>query len=88
MSKVMKSNEKTNSLGEKLSKMTLKGYYERLESATYPKTEFVNRVAFRTGATASTVRNWIAGRTKPEKPEHIQVLVEVTGIPAEELWME
>lgn len=84
----MKSSEKTNSLGENLQKITLQGYYENLENATYPKTEFVNRVAFRTGVTTSTVRNWIAGRTKPEKPEHIQILVEETGIPAEELWKE
>lgn len=84
----MKSSEKTNSLRENFQKMTLKGYYEKLENATYPKTEFVNRVAYRTGATTSTVRNWIAGRTKPEKAEHIQILVEETGIPAEELWKE
>lgn len=84
----MKSSEKTNSLRENLQKITLKDYYENLENATYPKTEFVNRVAYRTGATTSTVRNWIAGRTKPEKPEHIQILVEETGIPTEELWKE
>lgn len=84
----MKSNEKTNSSRENLQKITLRSYYENLENATYPKTEFVNRVAYRTGATASTVRNWIAGRTKPEKSEHIQILVEETGISAEELWME
>ena len=84
----MKSNEKTNSLREKMKKITLQGYYNNLENATYPKTEFVNRVAYRTGATTSTVRNWIAGRTKPEKPEHIQILVQETGIPAEELWKE
>lgn len=84
----MKSIEKTNSLEGFSQKITLEGYYEGLEIATYPKTEFVNRIAFLTGATTSTVRNWIKGRTKPDKPEHIQILSEQTGIPVEELWKD
>ena len=84
----MKSIEKTNSLRENLEKITLQSYYDKLENATYPKTEFVNRVAYLTGKTTSTVRNWISGRTRPDDPAHVQILSEQTGIPAEELWKD
>jgi len=84
----MKSIEKTNSSGKNLKKITLQGYYEKLENATYPKTEFVNRVAYLTGKTTSTVRNWISGRTRPDEPRHLQILSKQTGIPVEELWKD
>lgn len=69
-------------------KMTLRGYYESLPDATCPKTDFINEIASRTGVTSSTVRNWIFYGMKPANENHIGILVEVTGIPAESLWAE
>ncbi|WP_143089316.1 hypothetical protein [Prevotella sp. KH2C16] len=69
-------------------KMTLRGYYEGLPDANCPKTDFINEVASRTGVTSTTVRNWIFYGMKPANENHIKVLVDVTGIPADELWMD
>lgn len=67
-------------------KITLRGYYESLPDASSPKTDFINKVASKTGVTSSTVRNWIFYGMKPANENHVKVLVEVTGIPANELW--
>lgn len=67
-------------------KMTLQGYYEDLPDAEYPKTNFINAVVSKTGVSAATVRNWIFYGMKPANENHIEVLVEITGIPAEKLW--
>ena len=69
-------------------KMTLQGYYENLPDAEYPKTNFINSVVSKTGVSAATVRNWIFYGMKPANENHIKVLVEVTGIPANELWAD
>lgn len=71
---------------KKQEKMTLRGYYEGLPYANCPKTDFINEIASKTGVTSSTVRNWIFYGIKPANENHIKVLVEVTGIPASELW--
>ena len=73
---------------EEREKMTLRGYYVSLPDATCPKTDFINEIASRTGVTSSTVRNWIFYGMKPANENHIGVLVEVTGIPADKLWAE
>lgn len=67
-------------------KMTLQDYYEDLPDAEYPKTNFINSVVSKTGVSAATVRNWIFYGMKPANDKHVSVLVELTGIPAEELW--
>lgn len=67
-------------------KMTLRGYYESLPDADCPKTNFVNTIVAKTGVSATTVRNWIFYGMKPANEKNIAVLVEATGIPAEELW--
>lgn len=69
-------------------KMTLRGYYESLPDATCPKTDFINEIASKAGVTSSTVRNWIFYGMKPANENHIGILVEVTGIPADKLWAE
>ena len=66
--------------------MTLRGYYEGLPDAECPKTNFVNAIVAKTGVSATTVRNWIFYGMKPANDKHISVLVELTGIQAEELW--
>ena len=67
-------------------KITLQDYYENLPDAEYPKTNFINSVVSKTGVSAATVRNWIFYGMKPANENHIDVLVEITGIPAEKLW--
>lgn len=67
-------------------KMTLRDYYEGLPDAECPKTNFINSIVVKTGVSATTVRNWIFYGMKPANDKHISVLVELTGIPVEELW--
>lgn len=67
-------------------KITLRGYYESLPDASCPKTDFINKVASKTGVTSSTVRNWIFYGMKPANEKHIMALTEITGIPEKELW--
>ena len=69
-------------------KITLQGYYEELPEAEYPKKNFINTVVSKTGVSSTTVRNWIFYGMKPANENHIKVLVEVTGIPANELWAD
>ena len=83
--------KKVNKPKQKLAvegKMTLLGYYNALPPRTFPKTAFIDEVADRCGVDPVSVRNWIEGRNKPKNEEHLKVLVELTGIPEEELWQE
>ena len=71
---------------EKTAKLSLKGYYEALPRPVPPKTEFIRRVAERCGVDMVSVRNWCLYGVKPSKQEHIDILVEMTGIKEEDLW--
>lgn len=71
---------------EKKEKMTLKRYYEELPSKSAPKTDFVNEIAFKCCVSVATVHNWISYGRKPLNPDHVKVLVEVTGINEQDLW--
>lgn len=84
----MKDLEDTRVESKNRQKMTLRGYYDSLPSSSHPKTEFVNDIAQRTGVSTATVRNWIAYGMRPNNPDHVQILSEVTGIPVEDLWNE
>ena len=86
--KISKVFDYCNKMKKNKEKITLLGYYEGLPDATCPKTDFINEVASKTGVTSSTVRNWIFYGMKPANKNHIKVLVEVTGIPANELWAD
>ena len=84
--KVNKVFDNHKEMKKNREKMTLRGYYEGLPDATCPKTDFINEIASKTGVTSSTVRNWIFYGMKPANENHINILVEVTGIPKAELW--
>lgn len=77
-----------NSFNKNQEKITLRGYYESLPSPSVPKHEFVLEVMNRCKVRETTVYNWINGRTQPSDPKHIEVLCELTGLKAEELWSE
>ena len=62
----------------------LRKFYDELEN----KTPFVNEVCYRTGRSEATVRNWIKYGMKPSDSKDVSVLVEITGIPAENLWKD
>lgn len=67
-------------------KMNLKRYYENLPRRTQPKDDFLKNVSERCGVTKTTVRNWVLYGVKPLKEEHVNVLVEMSGLKKEELW--
>lgn len=67
-------------------KNSLSIFYESLPEASYPKTEFVTKVANACNVHIATARNWVLGNTKPVDSAHVKVLSEMTGIPAGELW--
>lgn len=69
-------------------KRTLREYYDTLPKASHPKTDFINEVAVEAGVSTATVRNWMVYGMRPQNKAHIDILVEKTGIPAEELWEE
>lgn len=84
--KVMKNIEKTNIHVKNCSKLTLKDYYSALPEASFPKTEFMNEVAKQCGVSISTVRNWIRFGMRPSNAKHVEILSQLTGIEAENLW--
>lgn len=84
--KIMESINNSNSFVKNEQIITLKGYYLNLPDSTHPKTEFINEVIKRTGVSFTTARNWVIYGMKPNNPEHVKALVEITGIPAANLW--
>lgn len=82
----MESDNKTNTLKPKSKIMTLKGYYKSLPDPTYPKKDFINTISERCNVTLTTANNWIKYGIKPNNPEHVQILSEITGISPEHLW--
>lgn len=86
--KIMKAELKTSILPNEGQRMTLKGYYESLPDSTHPKTEFINEITKRTGVSFTAARNWVIYGMKPNNPEHISILSEITGIPRNNLWSE
>ena len=82
----MEKGSVSNTSGENVAKMTLQDYYSSLPEATCPKTEFLNKAAEKCGVSLSTVRNWIKFGMKPSNPNHMEVMAELTGIDASELW--
>ncbi len=84
----MESSNKTNSLPEKGRIMTLRGYYKSLPEPTFPKRDFIQEIAMKCNVTLTTANNWIKYGIKPNNPEHIKILSEITGISPEHLWTE
>lgn len=82
----MESINNSNSFEENGQIMTLKSYYKNLPTPTHPKKELIQSIATRCGVTEVTVRNWIMYGFRPDNQDHVQVISEITGIPAENLW--
>jgi len=78
--KMGKVTEKTN------VEQTLTSYYKGLPKPKAPKTEFIEGIATLCSVTSNTVRNWVKGNVKPNDPEHIRILIKVTGIKEENLF--
>lgn len=84
----MKGDNKTNTLTEKGKSMTLRGYYKSLPEPTFPKRDFVQEIATKCNVTLTTANNWIKYGIRPNNPEHVRILSEMTGISPEDLWIE
>ena len=76
----------TNKNDPKKVDMTLKGYYENLPKATYPKKDFVAKVMNECDVSYTTANNWVKGHTKPVKKSQILALSRITGISSDKLW--
>lgn len=72
----------------KSKKQTLVEFYEKLETKTPPKTDYIQRVSKRCNVNEMTVRNWAKGRAKPSDEAHLIILSEETGIPIDELFTQ
>lgn len=86
--KIMKSNDKTNTLIKKGQSMTLRAYYKSLPEPTFPKRDFIQEIANKCNVSLTTANNWIKYGIKPNNPEHVHILSEMTGIAPEKLWIE
>ena len=84
----MKSIEKTNTSDVGKGKITFKDYYDSLPSFVTPKKEFIDEICRRCEVNESTVRNWVALRSRPQKESHYLILSELTGIEPENLFAE
>lgn len=82
----MKKEKQPNTDGEKVRKITLKGYFEALPMRKSPRKDFVSEVAERCGVSEQTVRNWCIYGMKPQDFRHVKILSEITGIREEDLW--
>lgn len=84
----MESNNNSNTLPEKGKSITLRGYYKSLPEPTFPKRDFIQEIATKCNVTLTTANNWIKYGIKPNNPEHIRILSEITGIAPENLWID
>lgn len=86
--KIMENDAITNSLSREGRKITLRGYYKNLPEPTFPKRDFIQEVATKCNVTLTTANNWVKYGIKPNNPEHVRILSEITGIEPENLWID
>ena len=77
-----------NSFNEKEQKMTLKGYYYSLREPVSPRRKLILDIMQKCNVVETTAFNWIMGRSKPDNPNHLEILTELTGIAVEDLWTD
>lgn len=84
----MEKNQSSNTFEQKVEKLTLKGYYQKLPIRNAPRYDFISEVASRCHVTLNTVRNWILYGIKPQQRCHVEILSELTGIKENDLWAD
>ena len=84
----MRNSNKTITLNVKGQLITLRGYYKNLPEPTFPKRDFIQKIATECNVTLATANNWVKYGIRPNNPNHIRILSEITGIPAENLWID
>lgn len=84
--KLAKSIYMANKNDHKSANMTLKGYYENLPKASYPKKDFLAKVMNECDVSYTTACNWVKGHTKPVNQNQILALSRITGISSDKLW--
>lgn len=72
---------------EKTRELALKDYYNKLPKATFPRTDFINKITSTCGVSYSTARNWVLGLSIPKNTKEVGAqLSKITGIPQERIW--
>ena len=66
----------------------LKEYYLQLPERTAPKSDFLEKIVSGCAVTMTTARNWVLYGIRPNNPEHIRFISELTGISEEDLWKD
>lgn len=84
----MNNTHEINDFEGKSQKLTLEGYYKGLPRRRSPRYDFISEVVKRCNVREQTVRNWILYGIRPQQKQHIEVLSELTGIKAEDLWTD
>ncbi len=77
-----------NSFNKKKSKISLKGYYDGLPNPVTPQRQLIIDIMQKCNVVESTAFNWVKGRSKPDNPNHIRILSELTNIPEQDLWTD
>lgn len=84
----MERGEHLNKLGIKGTKISLRSYYKSLPGPSCPKTDLLRTLSEKCGVSIVTARNWVLYGFRPSNPEHVRIISEETGIPADELWTD
>lgn len=84
----MKNKTNTASSERNSKEMTLKDYYMSLAKPVVisEKQNFLDRIAKLCEVSDTTVRNWCMYGFRPQKQKWVDILVQETGIPAENLF--
>lgn len=84
----MKRIENANTFEDKASKMTLRDYFDSMPKSKWmaPRRDFISEVSRRCEVNATTVTNWISGRSYPQKSSYYNILSEITGIEPQDLF--
>ena len=84
----MENVQLSNTFGQKVEKLTLKGYYKKLPIRNAPRYDFIKEVSSKCHVTLNTVRNWVLYGIKPQQRCHVEILSRLTGIKEEDLWKD
>lgn len=87
----MKSYQIFRNNKKKTQDMTLRDYYESIESAPSPRMDFLKDVAEACGVNAYTVKNWMLGMTpkqESKKNEYAKIISMMTGLDENKIFVK
>lgn len=86
----MKSYQIFRNNKKKTQDMTLRDYYESIESAPSPRMDFLKDIAQACGVNAWTVKNWILGmvpKSNANKRRYAKIISELTGVKEDKIFV-